>query len=171
MSEHSSSVHSSAATFHPPEETAPRITLRALILGTLTIAAMFYYIIQVAERLGLGSYVHSQYPMAAFIPFVLWLFVNAVLKYLWPNLALRRGELLTIFIMTWVVGTIPQLGWMDYWLAILALPSYNATPENQYAELLFDYLPWRVFPDTSTRVLNPFWLGLPEAWTYPGKAG
>ena len=71
MPERSSSVHSPATTSRPPEETAPLITLRALILGTLTIAAMFYYIIQVAERLGLGSYVHSQYPMAAFIPFVL----------------------------------------------------------------------------------------------------
>ena len=169
MPERSSSVHSPATTSRPPEETAPRITLRALILGTLTIAAMFYYIIQVAERLGLGSYVHSQYPMAAFIPFVLWLFVNVALKHLWPNLALRRGELLTIFVMTWVVGTIPQLGWMDYWLAILALPSYNATPENQYAELLFDYLPWHVFPDTSPRVLNPFWLGLPEGMDIPWK--
>ena len=76
---------------------------------------MFYYIAQVGQRMGLGSFVHSQYPMAAFIPFVLWLFLNLVLKRLWPRLALHRGELLTIFAMTWVVGTIPQLGWATYW--------------------------------------------------------
>ena len=54
----------------------PRITLRAILLGVLTIAATFYYIVEVGQRLRVGSYVHSQFPMAAFMPFVLWLFFN-----------------------------------------------------------------------------------------------
>ena len=99
---------------------------------------MFYYIAEVGQRMGLGSFVHSQYPMAAFIPFALWLFLNLALKRLWPRIALHRGELLTIFAMTWVVGTIPQLGWVTYWTTSMALPAYYARPENQYAEILFE---------------------------------
>ena len=145
----------------------PRITLRAILLGVLTIAFTFYYIVEVGQRLRVGSYVHSQFPMAAFVPFVLWLFCNIGLKALWPRMALRRGEMLTLFIMLWVVGTLPQLGWMNYWTSITAAPSYFATTENQWEETFFEYLPWHVFADTSTRVIDPFWFGLPEGGAIP----
>ena len=108
--------------------------MRALVLGALTIAGTFYCILHIVERLGLGSYVRSQFPMAALVPFVLWLFLNILLKRLWPRLALSRGELLTIFAMLWVVGTLPQYGWMNTWTAIMATPRYHATPENRWAE-------------------------------------
>ena len=140
-----------------------QITARAIVLGALTIAANFYYIVNVGQRLGIGSYVHSQFPMATFMPFVLWLFLNTALRALWPRLALSRGELLTLFSMLWVVGTIPQLGWMTYWVSIVGAPSYFATAENQWEETFFDYLPWHVFANASPRVIDPFWFGLPVA--------
>ena len=116
----------------------PRITWRALILGGLTIVAVFYYLIlEVGQASGSGSYVRSQFPMVAFMPFVLWLFLNAACGRLWPRLALNRGELLTIFTMLWVVGALPQWGWSDYWIAIIGAPFYMATPENQWSDLLF----------------------------------
>ena len=152
-----------------PEESsgAPRITLRAVALGLVTISCMFYYIIHVSQGLRSGWFVHSQFPMAVFTPFVLWLFLNALLKALWPRLALGQGELLTILSMLWVVGTLPQLGWMNYWAAILATPTHFATPENRWAETFFDLLPWHVFPDTSPRVIEPFWFGLIEGKSVP----
>lgn len=143
------------------------ITPRALLLGALTIAAMFYYIVQVGQRLRSGWYVHSQFPMAAFTPFVLWLFANACLMKLWPRRALRQGELLTIFSMVWVVGVIPQLGWINYWTAIMATPTYFATAENQWSDLFFRYMPWHVFADTSPGVIDTFWFGLPEGASLP----
>jgi hypothetical protein len=147
---------------------SPLITLRALALGALTILAVFYYLILgVGHGSGSGSYVRSQFPMVAFMPFVLWLFLNAGLKRVSPRLALRRGELLTIFSMLWVVGALPQWGWSDYWIAITAAPIYLATPENQWTDLLFPYLPWHALPNTSSRVLDTFWLGLPEGAAVP----
>ena len=146
---------------------SPQITARAIVLGILTIAANFYYIVNVGQRLGIGSYVHSQFPMATFMPFVLWLFLNTALKALWPRLALSRGELLTLFSMLWIVGTIPQLGWMTYWTSIMGSPSYFATAENQWEETLFHYLPWHVFANPSPRVIDPFWFGLPEGGSIP----
>ena len=136
----------------------PRITLRALLLGALTIAAIFY---------GIDIAVKSQLPLVVLGAFVVWLFANVALKRLWPAVALRRGELLTIFGMLWVAGTISGSGWMAYWALILAAPAYFDSAENQWAETLFDFLPWHVFPETSGRVIDAFWLGLPQGAPVP----
>ena len=151
----------------PPEESdhsAPLITPRAVILGVLTIAAMFYYIIQIAQRQGSGTYVHAQYPMAAFMPFALWLVTNLVLKALWPRIALTRGELLTLFSMTWVVATIPV--WINAWTSALAAPTHFAAPENRWADF-FDYMPWHALPPTTASVVDYFWYGQPQGMSIP----
>ena len=131
-------------------EGSPFITLRALVLGALTIVAMFYW---------MDINVKSQFPMVAFSPFVLWLFLNVGLKRLFPQRALRRGELLTIFSMTWVVGTMPREGWIHDWASVVAAPSHFATAENQWDEIFFDLLPWHVFARTSPQVIDGFWFG------------
>lgn len=152
----------------PPEKTAPTITWRGIALGAVTIAAMFTYLI-IYTGMGAGSegYVQSQFPMMAFIPFVLWLFLNTGLARLSPKLALSQGELLTIFAMVWIVGTIPQWGWMEYWVALLATPAYMVTPENRWDELVLPYMPWHVFPDSAPRVIEAFWMGLEKGEPVP----
>ena len=145
----------------------PIITLRGVILGALTAAAMLYYVVVVGQGINAGRYVNSQFPMTAIMPFVLWLFLNMGLKRLWPRFALRRGELLTILCMVWVVGIMPQRGWIRFWTSILTTPTILATPENQWAELFFDYLPWHVFAPTTSRVLDHYWFGLPEGMPLP----
>ncbi len=143
------------------------ITLRAVVLGLLTITVMFYYLTQVVHRIGSGTFVHSQFPMAVIIPFVCWLFLNVVLKRIWPTIALRQGELLTILAMMWVVGTIPQNGWINFWAPILTAPTYFASAENQWADTFFDFIPWSVFPPTDTFLIHGFWFGLPEGAAVP----
>lgn len=155
----------------PSSSPPPRITLRALLLGALTIVAVFHYLIlEVGQGSGSGSYVLSQFPMAAFGPFVVWLFVNVGLKCLWPRAALRQDELLVIFSMLWVVGALPQWGWSDYWIAIAAAPAYLKSPENQFAELFFAFLPWHLLPAATPRVIDPFWMGLTQGGAVPWDA-
>ncbi len=149
------------------EEAPPLITLRGVVLGLLTAAGMLYYVVVVGQGIGAGRYVNSQFPMTAIMPFVLWLLVNVGLKQLSPRWALRRGELLTILSMVWVVGIMPQRGWISFWTAIMAAPTLLATPENQWAELFFDYLPWHVFAPPTGRVLDPFLYGLPAGRPLP----
>ena len=148
----------------------PAITRRAVILGALTVALALYYLITEIAGRGMGGFVASQLPMVTWVPFVLWLFGNLVVHRFWPAVALRRGELLTIFAMLWVVGAIPQWGWVSYWVMWLAVPPYFASPENQWAETFFDYIPWHAFPDTSPRVLDGLWQGLPEGAPIPWDA-
>ena len=146
-------------------EESPLITPRAVVLGALTIAAMFYFVIQIAQRQGSGTYVQSQYPIAAFMPFAMWLLLNVGIKSAWPRLALSRGELLTLFSMTWVVATIPS--WMSSWVATLTGPTHFATPENQWAETFFNFVPWHAFPPATRRITDAFWYGLPEGMDLP----
>ena len=158
-----------SAASNVSSDNAPlRITLRGVIVGALTIAGQFtYLILMVGHTSGSGSYVRSQFPMVALMPFVMWLFLNVALKRIWPRLALTRGELLTIFSMLWIVGALPQWGWSDYYISTLAAPSYMATPENQWADLIVPYLPWQALPETSARVIDNFWMGLPKGAEIP----
>ena len=155
----------SSTTARSESSDGPRITLRGLILGALTIGIAFYYAI--TEVRGMGGFVQSQVPILVFVPFVLWLFLNVALKRISPTIALTRGELLTIFYMLWVVGTVPQVGWSAYWVMVLATPTYFASAENQWSEVVFDYMPWHVFPETSARVIDGVWQGLPEGSPIP----
>ena len=168
MSEAVPTVPRPERPLHPPEEgdaTPPLITLRALLLGLVTIAGTFYYIIQIAQKQGSGTYVQSQYPMSAFMPFVLWLFVNAALALILPRLSLRRGEMLTIFSMTWVVAVTPM--WINFWASLVSAPSYFADEENRWADILFGHLPWQVFVPPTSRVVDNLWNGLPQGMSVP----
>ena len=148
------------------EGAGPLVTLKGVVLGALTIAALFFYLTQIAQRQGSGGLgAVAQYPLMAFMPFALWLFVNVVLKAVWPRLALTRGELLTLFSMTWVVAVIPS--WMGSWTANLTGPTHFATAENQWAETIFNYLPWHVFPPATARITDSFWYGLPQGMALP----
>ena len=148
----------------------PIITVKAMVLGVATVAATFLYLIHIGQGYRVGSYVHSLFPMAVFMPFVIWLFLNLLLRVIAPSAALGQGELLTIFCMLWIVGTLPQLGWMTYWTSIMAAPSYFASAENNWSEAFFDVLPWHVFAETSSHVIEPFWFGLPEGMAIPWGA-
>ena len=143
------------------------ITWRAVLLSLLSIAVMFVYVIQVSERQRSGSFTHSQYPLTAFIPFVTWLVLNVVLKRACPRFALSRGELLTIFSMTWVAGIIPS--WIKSWATLLTSPTVFAAPENQW-ETIFDFLPWHVFAPPTHQVVVNFWYGLPPGMGIPWEA-
>ena len=126
------------------------------MIGVLIIAANFYWV-TVAVR--------SQFPMAAFMPFVALLLINLVLLLVWPGISLRQGELLTVFSMLWVVGTIPM--WAQFWASITAAPTHFASAENKWAYQIFDYLPWHVFAPPTAAVIKPFWFGLEEDAALP----
>ena len=161
---HSSVSRNSMSTV---EKIAPHITMRALVLGALTIAVTFFYAITEIQGRGMGGLVNSQLPIIVYVPFVTWLFLNVVLKRLWPAIALKQGELLTIFCMLWIVGTVPHIGWTTYFAIWLAAPAYFATAENQWAEVLFNDIPWHYMPATTDRVLTGFFQGLPQGAAIP----
>ena len=146
---------------------ARKITFRSVLFGLLTIVALHIYTDYAGLVLGSNSLVKSQYPMAMLLPFVIWLFGNIALKAFWPRAALTSTELIVIYSMSWIAGTIPMEGWAAYWTNTMAVPSYYASPENRWQEVLFDILPWWALTDTAPSVIQPFHNGLGPGESIP----
>jgi hypothetical protein len=142
------------------------ITWRAVVLGTLTAAGLNIYSNYAGLILGSASLVKSQLPIAMLMPFVAWIGINLILKWVWPRMALSSAELLVIYSMSWLVGTVSASGWTAYWGGVLSSPTFFASPENRWEEVLFDVLPWWMLPHGQD-VIRPFYEGLPDGATMP----
>jgi len=150
-----------------PKPQPPRITARSIILGIITVIALNMYTDHAGLVAGSSSLVKSQYPMAMLLPFVLWLFLNTALKAFTPKFALSGTELLVIYSMSWIAGVIPLEGWAAYLVSTITVPTYYASPENRWENILFNLLPWWTLPDTSPAVIRPFFDGLPNTQAIP----
>ena len=151
----------------PDADRSPRITIRAVLLGVATAALLNIYSDYAGMILGAASLVKSQLPMAVLLPFVAWLAVNMLLKLVWPRIALSSSELLVIYSMSWIVGTVSASGWTTYWGGVVSAPTYYATPERRWEELLFDVLPWWSLPQTGETFIQTFYEGLPPGAGIP----
>ena len=153
--------------------TRPLITFWSVILGMVTGVLLNTYTNYTGMVLINSALVKSQLPMATLLPFVGWLFINLGLRIAWPRMALSGKELLVIYSMSWIVGTIPVAGWATYWGGIVSSPAYYASPENRWEEFLFDVMPWWALPQTSEGIIKTFYEGLPPGETIPwlGWAG
>src|SRR5438128_3988042 len=80
-------------------EVGPALSARVLLLAFVLIPLNCYWIVQM-ERVRQGPYVTS-ISLFANVVFILLLFIalNALLQRWAPRLALRRGELLLIYVM------------------------------------------------------------------------
>ena len=128
-------------------ETAPApdtITFRSILLGLVTIAVATWYMSYFA-----GNLVKSYLPVAALIPFVMWVGINVGLIHFAPRFALSRIELLTIFSMMWIVGSLPAVGWGFYAVSLIPSPEFFASPENRLRDAVIPFLPRWFFLDAN----------------------
>ena len=109
-------------------------------------------------------------PLAVLLPFVAWLLVNAFLKRFAPRLSMTSAELRLALSMLWVGGSFAGYNWITQWVGAMAAPRYYASPENRWQELIFDYLPWWMFPSNFPGVTEGFFLGLEEGAAVPWGA-
>ena len=140
----------------PPE----RVTGRAFLLGLITIGCMCL----LSENYGRGL-VRSNMPVPALLMFMLWFGIYLLLKLTVPRLALSRTELLTIFGMTWLVGTLPGLGVVGNLMIRVTGPAYFSTPEDRFWEVVGLYLPRFLLFDQGNPAVAAYYLGL-----RPGEA-
>lgn len=78
---------------------------------------------------------------------------------------ITRGEMLVIFTMTLIAGTIPTY-FIARGMAWMALPYYGASPENQWAEYYGDHLPSFAIIQPGD-ALNWYYEGLPPGMSIP----
>ncbi|MFA5394138.1 MAG: DUF6785 family protein [Candidatus Ratteibacteria bacterium] len=109
-----------------------------------------------------------------FLFFLLAVFINPILRLLSRDkVSFSPSELLVIYTMILVTASVAEMGLGCQLLPILAAPSYYATPQNRWAELILPHIkPWMMPKDIG--VTTPFFEGLPKgaaipwgAWTLP----
>ena len=126
----------------PKSETAEGssvITKRSLLIGLGMAMLMPLWPTYTSFVVNSTRADHSHLSMAMLIPFVGLLILNAFLE--------RRGigfsptELLTVCCIGFVASTM-QGEWLTVWfLQMLTMPAYYASPENRFDELLLPYMP------------------------------
>lgn len=155
-----------AEDLQPQVQPDPRegVTVRALVLGVLTIVAMTFYITHFGWNL-----IKNYMPVSALIPFVGWIGINTFLRLAWPKIALSKSEMLTVFFMVWFVGNLPATGWAGYLAGNISAPFHLASPENRVSEVVWPHLPDWLFPDPSSHAISGLFTGLSPDTSIPWR--
>ena len=146
------------------EAVQERLTLRAFGLGLLTIAGMCLYATYFGRNL-----MKSFLPVTALLPLVVWIGINTVLKLTVPRLALSRTEVMTIFGMVWMVGTVPAVGWVGYLITDISAPAAFSSPENRFWEVVGSYLPRSLYLERGDWTVERLYSGLGTGEVIPWK--
>mgnify|MGYP005836825585 CR=1 FL=1 len=147
------------------DSTLPAVSTRAALLGLLA-SAFIGWAFPYAEFVIRGTRpANTALPFGNILVFfVLVGLLNPVLKAVSRRLALRRGELLVIFVLVLIASAVPNWGMMGQLLPIMAGATYYATPENHWLETILPHVPDWVAPQDPL-VCRYFYEGLP-----PGRA-
>jgi len=145
---------------------------RALVIGLMLIPINSLWIVS-GEMV---STTVSLFYNVVFILFVLTI-LNSPLKKWSPRLALNHGELLIIYVMLSVASAICGHDMMRNLMVVLVGPHWLATPENEWADLFWRFIPnWVTVTDR--RILQGYVEGqatlydsrIWRAWVVPGFA-
>jgi len=148
----------------------PRLTLRSIAIGTALVVLINIGAPYSLYQLQSSDWAIGYLPLSVVFLFFVLVLLNLAVRRLAPSVALTRTELLVVFIMALVGGSIPTWGIGSYLVSVIAVPhSFRATPENQWADYLHAYLrPWLV--PTDEQALRWFYLGLPRGESIPWHA-
>ncbi|MBI4552522.1 MAG: hypothetical protein HY710_09675 [Candidatus Latescibacteria bacterium] len=107
-------------------------------------------------------------PIACLFPFVVVVLgMNPLLARLRPGRALTSPELIIVFFLAFTASAIPGWAFSTYWLSVITGPYYYASPENQWAELFFQYLPSWLIVSNNGHAMEWFFEGLPKGQAVP----
>ena len=146
----------------------PSVSLRAVILGlplALVIAVGDPYGVLVVRGSALAADFSTGAALCLF--FFVVLLINPVLSLL-RRTRLRRGELVTVYIMMIVAAAIPSWGFTLNLIPLMAGFSYYATSSNDWGEQILPFLPdWLIVSSDAGAVQGLFEgvaVGVPLPW-------
>lgn len=146
---------------------ASGLTLRAVLLGIALVVLVNLgapYSLHVVH----SSLLASDYmPLGALFPFFVVVVFNVLLKGINPRYALHPAELIVVFVMALVGSSIPTYGLSGYLIAIISAPYFFASPENQWAKYLHNYIPDWMVPSNEGQAMKWFFDGLPPGQEIP----
>lgn len=145
-----------------------RVPVAILALVTLIVACVLATYLEF--QLHSAHMAMSNLPLVVLLPFVFWLLVNSFLKRFLPHFSLRTLELRVIFCALWAGGAFAGYNWATQWVGTMAAPRYYASPENRWIDLIFEFLPWWMYPVDAPGVVDRFYTGLNYGETVPWGA-
>jgi hypothetical protein len=150
-----------------PDASNQSITTRSILFGLLTVVWLgcwntYSEYIAHTSRMNI-----SHFPMALLCTYVLIVFGNQILLRTSPSSALRRNELLVVLAMGLVGAAVPAYGLTSFFLGMISVPYYRATPENQWAELVHPHLPTWLTPSNEGGAMKWLFEGLPVGHEVP----
>ena len=124
------------------------VTWRAVLIGIILIPLNSYWVVQMESvYYSAHSTLFSLLFNAVFTLLVL-IALNIPLKKLSPNLAFKQGEFLTIYIMLCQASALAGHSMMQILPPTMVSPFGLATPENEWQELFWRYIPkWLAVSD------------------------
>jgi hypothetical protein len=140
------------------------ITKRALLVGLGMAVLMPFWPTYTSLILHSTRADHSHLSMAMLIPFVALLVLNTFLER--RGLGFSPTELLTVCSIGFVASTM-QGEWITIWfLQMLTMPAYYASPENRFDEFLLPNMPgWTTI--TNRDAVRGFYEGLVPGTAFP----
>ncbi|MFC1717320.1 DUF6785 family protein [Candidatus Poribacteria bacterium] len=130
---------------------------RAILIGAILVPVNVYWIMVMNAADQSYPTTVSLYFNVVFCIFVLTL-LNFLINRINPILALKQGELLTIYIMLAIASSISGCDFSIVLISIIPHAFWYATPENEWAELFHQYVPdWVVVKDH--QVLTDYYKG------------
>lgn len=145
-----------------------RVVVAGLALITLVLACVLATYLEFQLRS--AHMAMSNLPLVVLLPFVFWLLGNSLLKRFAPTLSLRTLELRVIFCTLWAGGAFAGYNWATQWVGTMAAPRYYASPENRWLDLIFEYVPWWMYPVDAPGVVDRFYTGLNVGESLPWSA-
>lgn len=145
------------------------LTVRSLLLGLLFVLIVSLGAPYSIWMVGSSEITWSFFPIGVGVPFIVVILINAVLRRLWPALALTGPELITAVIMGLVASGIPIFV-AGYLIAVISKPYYGATLENEWGTLVQPYLPTWAVPEPGGDAMRLFYEGLPAGGSIPWAA-
>lgn len=124
------------------------VTWRAILIGLILIPFNAYWIVLIetvyysAHSTTIGFFFNTIFTILVLIS------LNALLEKFFSKLTLKQSELLTIYIMLCQSSALVGHSMMQILVPSIATPLGLATPENEWKELFWQYIPkWLVVSD------------------------
>lgn len=120
---------------------SPTVTIRAIIIGIILIPVNTYWIVQI-ELVWANSF-PTCLTLLFNAVFILLLFtsLNILLQKFLPSFTLKKGELLTIYVMLCIASALSGCDIMQTLVFTMTHPFWYATPENEWEELFHRFIP------------------------------
>ena len=152
------------------ESPSKPITMRTVLIGLIFSVIVSLWGQYASAQMNYHYITRTQIPLCLVAPFLLLiLFPNLLLRLKNVSNALTTSELITIFCMGLVSSMVPDWAMVRYLISLITAPNYFASPENQWAEHFYEFLPqWLVLPNDNGEV-SDFYAGLPSGRSIPWR--